>query len=427
MGLETGSTISSFITSNPTSSDPVNQGDDHLRLIKSVLQAQFPGSGGLGYATAITTTEAEINSLHTGSISTILPTISGYVIGANTDIESTDTLLAAIGKAQGQINSKTVITGSELVTNLQDVNGLNVTSGVIVSAGRFTLSAVYTIQTLGTTTNAQWNTIAGTTNVAATALVAGRTYVIVSPGVGTDFTLIGAANNTIGTSFIATGAGTGTGTALRTYTVNSLFTCADIGTSMGTGTAFRETNTTAQLETATTFDIDGIYTIQSIGTTNFTLIGAASNTVGLVFTATGVGAGTGTALRKMSMGLSGSITALTGIVTALTANAGTNTAQIATTANVYESSIGWGQTWQNVSSSRFVATPYTNTTGKPITVNIYSSSNSGAVTLELTVGGVIASRSFTGLYSNNISTIVPPGAIYSAAGLTAGYLWTELR
>ena len=64
MGLETGSTISSFITSNPTSSDPVNQGDDHLRLIKSVLKAQFPGSGGLGYSTAITTTEAELNALH---------------------------------------------------------------------------------------------------------------------------------------------------------------------------------------------------------------------------------------------------------------------------------------------------------------------------------------------------------------------------
>ena len=64
MGLETGSTISSFITSNPTSSDPVNQGDDHLRLIKSVLQAQFPGSGGLGYATAITATEEELNALH---------------------------------------------------------------------------------------------------------------------------------------------------------------------------------------------------------------------------------------------------------------------------------------------------------------------------------------------------------------------------
>lgn len=38
------------------------------------------------------------------------------------------------------------------------------------------------------------------------------------------------------------------------------------------------------------------YTITSVGTTNFTLIGAASNTVGLRFTATGAGSGTGTAI-----------------------------------------------------------------------------------------------------------------------------------
>jgi hypothetical protein len=425
MGLETGTTIASFISSNPTSADPVNEGDNHLRLIKSVLKAQFPGAAALGYNIPITATEAELNSLHTGSITTILPTISGYVIGANTAIASTDTLLASIGKAQGQINAKTVITGSELVTNLQDVNGLNVTSGIIESAGRFTLSAVYTIQTIGTTTNTQWNTIANTTNVTATALVAGRTYVIVSPGT-TDFTLIGAANNTIGTSFIATGAGTGSGTALRTYTVNSTFTCANIGTSMGTGTAFRETNTTAQRETATTFDIGGIYTIQSIGTTNFTLIGAASNTVGLVFTATGVGAGTGTALRKMSMGLSGSITALTGVVTALTANAGTNTAQIATTANVYESSIGWGQTWQDVTASRNMGTSYTNSTGKPIFLSFESDSTTG--TTVATVNGVVAARAFAtaGVTAAQIYLIIPPSATYVLTGGNKLY-WAELR
>ena len=353
-----------------------------------------------------------------------MPTISGYVIGANTAIASTDTLLAAIGKAQGQINSKTVITGSELVTNLQDVNGLNVTSGVIESAGRFTLGAVYTIQTLGTTTNTQWNTIANTTNVAATALVAGRTYVIVSPGT-TDFTLIGAANNTIGTSFIAIGAGTGTGTALRTYTVNSQFTCANIGTSMGTGTAFRETNTTAQLETATTFDIGGTYTIQSIGTTNFTLIGAASNTVGLVFTATGVGAGTGTALRKMSLGLSGPIT------TAITQAAGTNTTQIATTANVYASSIGWGQTWQNVAASRVLGTIYYNTTGKPITVS-GSNTNIGGGRQSITVNGIIIGyyTAASGATDMPFNFIVPAGGSYAVsilAGTLTDNIWTELR
>ena len=308
MGLETGSTISSFITSNPTSSDPVNQGDDHLRLIKSVLQAQFPGTGGLGFNTAITTTEAELNSLHTGNITTILPAVSGYVIGANSPILVTDTLLGALGKAQGQIDARSAITGNEIVTNVQSVNGLKVSSGVIDTVGYLTLSQPYTIQALGTTSNAQWNTIAGTTNVTAGSFVLGRTYVIVSPGATvTDFTLIGAANNTIGTSFIATGVGSGSGTALQTYLIGSTFTCANIGTALGNGTAFRATNTTAQLVTAGAFIITATYIIQSIGTTDFTLIGAVSNTAGLSFVATGVGAGTGKAYRVNSLGLSGSV------------------------------------------------------------------------------------------------------------------------
>ena len=40
------------------------------------------------------------------------------------------------------------------------------------------------------------------------------------------------------------------------------------------------------------------YTIVSVGTTNFMAIGAASNTIGVVFIATGVGSGTGTALSQ---------------------------------------------------------------------------------------------------------------------------------
>jgi hypothetical protein len=48
-------------------------------------------------------------------------------------------------------------------------------------------------------------------------------------------------------------------------------------------------------QTAGAFNVGTSYTIASIGTTNFTLIGAASNTIGVVFTATGAGTGTGTA------------------------------------------------------------------------------------------------------------------------------------
>jgi hypothetical protein len=50
--------------------------------------------------------------------------------------------------------------------------------------------------------------------------------------------------------------------------------------------------------TAGSFVVGVRYTIVSVGSTNFTLIGAASNTVGVVFVATGVGAGTGTASTK---------------------------------------------------------------------------------------------------------------------------------
>jgi len=47
--------------------------------------------------------------------------------------------------------------------------------------------------------------------------------------------------------------------------------------------------------TAGSFTIDNEYTIETVGTTDFTLIGALDNVVGIVFTATGVGAGDGTA------------------------------------------------------------------------------------------------------------------------------------
>lgn len=42
MGLETATYIADFQPSNPTSTDLRSQGDDHIRMIKQVLQNQFP-------------------------------------------------------------------------------------------------------------------------------------------------------------------------------------------------------------------------------------------------------------------------------------------------------------------------------------------------------------------------------------------------
>jgi len=64
------------------------------------------------------------------------------------------------------------------------------------------------------------NVLLGAGPLAASALVAGTTYRITSLG-DTDFTLIGAASNTVGVQFTATGAGTGTGTAAEDSVLTS--------------------------------------------------------------------------------------------------------------------------------------------------------------------------------------------------------------
>ena len=63
MPTETGTTISNLKASWPLSSDPILEGDNHIRLIKSILASQFPGEGGLGFSKPITATEDEINYL----------------------------------------------------------------------------------------------------------------------------------------------------------------------------------------------------------------------------------------------------------------------------------------------------------------------------------------------------------------------------
>ena len=43
MALETGTHIDDLVATNPASGDELHTVDDHLRLIKAVLKASFPG------------------------------------------------------------------------------------------------------------------------------------------------------------------------------------------------------------------------------------------------------------------------------------------------------------------------------------------------------------------------------------------------
>ena len=71
--------------------------------------------------------------------------------------------------------------------------------------------------------------------------------------------------------------------------VDFLSTLATSGTSL-------DAIDTAYNVTAGAFVVGKSYTIRTVGTTDFTLIGAVANTVGVLFTATGVGSGTGVAI-----------------------------------------------------------------------------------------------------------------------------------
>ena len=85
------------------------------------------------------------------------------------------------------------------------------------------------------------------------------------------------------------------------------------------------------------------------------------------------------------------------------------------------SSIGYGQTWQNVTASRVAGTNYTNTTGRPITVavNGVAPATAGNKSLYLAVNGSTINASSQYLAgtagSPELSTlaIIPPLSFYS--------------
>ena len=111
----------------------------------------------------------------------------------------------------------------------------------------------------------------------------------------------------------------------------------------------------------------------------------------------------------------------------------------ATAANVVEvlaytpflnQAVGYGQTWQDVTGSRTIGTIYTNSTGKPIALNVYSV-QSAASLITATVAGVPVKGSQSQIGGgHSVFAIVPNGATYSvtvSGGTTSGLSWIELR
>lgn len=111
------------------------------------------------------------------------------------------------------------------------------------------------------------NPITYNKTINATNMIAGVQYTIVSVGT-TDYTQYGSGSNIIGTLFTATGPATGSGT------VDVIVGYA----------SYPATEIVAGYR----------YVIETLGDTDFVALGATSNTIGIEFTATASGAGTGT-------------------------------------------------------------------------------------------------------------------------------------
>jgi hypothetical protein len=62
MGIEAATYLNQLVATNPTGLDAKSEGDNHIRLLKSVLQATFPNISG-----AMTATQARLNLLNSAS------------------------------------------------------------------------------------------------------------------------------------------------------------------------------------------------------------------------------------------------------------------------------------------------------------------------------------------------------------------------
>jgi len=116
MTVETGNTISNLKPGSPLKSDPKSQGDDHIRVIKHILQTQFPdGVGGSGFKIPLTATTQQFNWLSNvsadvqGQFTTLGNAIgeSGLLGAIKYNKQLIDTNITAIGNASSGLVKKT--------------------------------------------------------------------------------------------------------------------------------------------------------------------------------------------------------------------------------------------------------------------------------------------------------------------------------
>ena len=182
MGLEVATYISSLVTSNPVGgADQKAQGDDHLRLIKSVLQSTFPNASKAYYFPQILTKSADYSLLVGDGHALVVVDTSGAT--RTISLPNTGTIVAG-WKA-------TIIKAHASNSLIIDTPGAETING----AASVTLTSIYDCVTVmwdGT----EWKITANNVVAAATTSLAGKVELLTQTelNTGTDSTRVPTAD-----------------------------------------------------------------------------------------------------------------------------------------------------------------------------------------------------------------------------------------
>lgn len=99
MALESGTYVKDLVSTNPPGTDAISQGDDHIRLIKSVLQNSFPSNSNAPIIPDMSGNEGKYLQVNSDATATEWATIRnrGYINRSEFNYSSTNAILIGGG------------------------------------------------------------------------------------------------------------------------------------------------------------------------------------------------------------------------------------------------------------------------------------------------------------------------------------------
>lgn len=318
MPLETGTRINDLTVTNPTSSDPVGQGDDHLRLIKSVLVGTLPNMGNiLGQVirqdTAVSisstwnTSHLVVSNSATATVVLTMPPAASITSGFYIDITTLAGATASIdGSGAETVNgAATAGIGSSRVSRVfydNNVPGWRLVSFADLSGDNLSVAGTLSVSgatSLGSTLSVSGNTTLGGTLTVSAGVVLGSTLI----GLGAArfdgtlsvsgattlnaLTVSGAA--TLASTLSVSGAATfkGAVSIAGAVTMAGALTVSGAATLAGTITVSGAATLKTTLSVGGNATLGGTLTVSAAAVLGSTLIGLGAATFGSTVTISG--------------------------------------------------------------------------------------------------------------------------------------------